>query len=220
MHTNSTERIGEDLLLGGVSEDNGDTSSLNEQAEARLPTVYGEFRMIAFSDLDDDPMPHLALVAAGTDLSGPVLVRVHSECMTGDVFASLRCDCGDQLAWAMRETSTHGGVIVYLRQEGRGIGIINKLRAYGLQDAGADTIEANVALGLPVDGRDYTDALEILRRLGVEQIKLMTNNPLKIEAFAGSPVEVLERIPIEMPRQTENERYLDTKRDEMGHQLH
>ena len=165
-------------------------------------------------------MPHLALVADGIDVSEPVLVRIHSECLTGDVFASLRCDCGDQLAWAMRETAAQGGVVVYLRQEGRGIGIVNKLRAYGLQDAGADTIEANIELGLPIDARDYGDALEILRRLDIKQVRLMTNNPLKVEAFIGSTVELVERVPIEMPWQAENERYLATKRDEMGHQLH
>lgn len=194
--------------------------ALDLAAAARLPTVYGEFEMRAYSDLADDPMPHLALVAAGTDFSGPVLARVHSECMTGDVFGSLRCDCGDQLAWALRQTAAEGGVVVYLRQEGRGIGLVNKLRAYELQDAGADTIEANEDLGLPVDARDYTDAIEILRRVGVRQVRLMTNNPLKLAAFAGGPVELVERIPIEMPRHEGNARYLDTKRDAMGHQLH
>ncbi len=196
------------------------TRTIDALATARLPTAYGDFEITAFSDIDADPMPHLALVAEGTDVTEPVLCRVHSECLTGDVFASLRCDCGDQLAWAMRETSAQGGVIIYLRQEGRGIGIVNKLRAYGLQDAGADTIEANVQLGLPVDARDYSEAVEILRRLGIERVRLMTNNPLKVEAFIGSAVEIVERIPIEMPWQPENERYLATKRDAMGHQLH
>lgn len=195
-------------------------AALDLAAEARLPTVYGEFSMQAYSDLPDDPMPHLALVADGTDLSGEVLVRIHSECMTGDVFGSLRCDCGDQLAWALRETAREGGVVVYLRQEGRGIGLINKLRAYRLQDDGADTIEANEGLGLPVDARDYSDALEILRRIGIRQVRLMTNNPLKLDAFSGSDVELVERVAIEMPRHEENARYLDTKRDAMGHQLH
>ena len=194
--------------------------ALDLAAEAALPTVYGEFVMQAYTDLADDLMPHLALVAEGTDLSRPVLVRVHSECMTGDVFGSLRCDCGDQLAWALRQTAREGGVVVYLRQEGRGIGLINKLRAYRLQDEGADTIEANEGLGLPVDARDYGDAIEILRRLGVRQVRLMTNNPLKLEAFAGTEVELVERVPIEMPRHEGNARYLDTKRDAMGHQLH
>ena len=185
-----------------------------------MPTVYGTFRVLAFSDLPDDPMPHLALVAEGTALDGPVLVRIHSECMTGDVFGSLRCDCGDQLAWALSQTARAGGVVIYLRQEGRGIGLINKLRAYGIQDEGADTIEANRALGLPVDDRDYDDALEILRRLNVRELRLVTNNPLKIDAFAATDIAFLERVPIEMPRQPENARYLDTKRDDMGHQLH
>ena len=193
---------------------------LRQATNARLPTVYGAFQITAFSDIEDDPMPHLALVAEGTDFTGPVLVRIHSECMTGDVFGSLRCDCGDQLAWAMRRTAAEGGVVVYLRQEGRGIGLVNKLKAYRLQDSGADTIEANVALGLPVDARDYSDAVEILSRVGAQQVRLMTNNPLKLEAFAEGPVELVERVPIQMPRQAENARYLDTKRDEMGHQLH
>ncbi len=193
---------------------------LQRLAAARLPTAYGEFEITAFSDIEDDPMPHLALVAKDIDLTAPVLCRIHSECVTGDVFASLRCDCGDQLAWSMRETAAQGGVIVYLRQEGRGIGIVNKLRAYGLQDAGADTVEANLALGLPVDARDYGDAIEILTRLGVRQVRLMTNNPLKVEAFLASGIELTERVPIEMPWQAENERYLATKRDDMGHQLH
>lgn len=189
-------------------------------AESRIPTAYGQFTMKAFADDASDPMPHLALVADGTDISLPVLVRIHSECMTGDVFGSLRCDCGDQLAYALQQTAKKGGVVVYLRQEGRGIGLINKLRAYELQDGGADTIQANERLGLPIDGRDYSMAIEILRRLGIRQIRLLTNNPLKTKAFAAGPIELLERIPIEMPRQAENARYLDTKRDDMGHQLH
>ncbi len=194
-------------------------NQLIERADARLPTVYGEFRIHAFSDLPDDPMPHLALVAEGTDFSAEVLVRIHSECVTGDIFGSLRCDCGDQLAWAMRQTAADGGVIVYLRQEGRGIGLINKLRAYELQDAGADTIEANEQLGLPIDARDYADGIEILRRLGVKQVRLMTNNPLKIEAFLNSGIELTERVSISMPASPDSERYLATKRDVMGHQM-
>ena len=197
-----------------------DTRELDLAAEARIPTVYGQFSMKAFTDIEGDRMPHLALVAEGTDFSRPVLVRVHSECMTGDVFGSLRCDCGDQLAWAMRETAAQGGVVVYLRQEGRGIGLVNKLKAYQIQDEGADTIEANEALGLPVDARDYGDAIEMLRRLGVRRVRLMTNNPLKVDAFVEAPIELVERVPIEMPKQAENARYLETKRDEMGHQLH
>ena len=198
----------------------GSDAGIDLVAEARLPTVYGQFTMKAFTDIEGDRMPHLALVADGTDFSQPVLVRVHSECMTGDVFGSLRCDCGDQLAWAQRETAAQGGVVVYLRQEGRGIGLINKLKAYQIQDEGADTIQANERLGLPVDDRDYGDAIEILRRLGAKQIRLMTNNPLKLEAFAEGPVELVERVAIEMPKQAENARYLETKRDDMGHQLH
>ena len=193
---------------------------LTERASARLPTIYGRFRMFAFSDVADDPTPHLALVAADTDLTGEVLCRIHSECATGDIFGSLRCDCGDQLARAMRETAAGGGVVVYLRQEGRGIGLINKLRAYELQDAGADTIEANERLGLPVDARDYTDGLEILRRLGITRVRLMTNNPLKVAAFEGSGIEIAERVSIAMPASPDSAQYLATKRDSMGHQLY
>ncbi len=219
MNTNSPASES-DLLFESDGLSVSSVEGLNQFASARLPTVYGEFQIYAFSDTEDDPMPHLALLANGTATEAPVLCRVHSECLTGDVFASLRCDCGDQLAYAMRETAAQGGVIVYLRQEGRGIGIVNKLRAYQLQDAGADTIEANVALGLPVDARDYGDAIEILRRLGISQVRLMTNNPLKVDAFANSGIKLTERVAIEMPSQQENERYLATKRDDMGHQLH
>lgn len=188
-------------------------------AEAQLPTVHGDFSIVAFSDLPDDQMPHLALIAKGTDFSMPALVRIHSECITGDVFASLRCDCGEQLSYAMCEISHQGGVLVYLRQEGRGIGIVNKLKAYALQEDGADTIQANEQLGLPVDARDYSDALEILRRVGARDIRLLTNNPLKLDAFKNSALTLLERVAIQMPKQVNNARYLETKRDAMGHQL-
>jgi len=164
-------------------------------------------------------MPNLVMVAEGTDFSKPVLVRLHSECLTGDIFHSIRCDCGEQLEEAMRLVSQSGGAILYLRQEGRGIGIINKLKAYQLQDKGADTIEANELLGLPVDSRDYGQAIHMLESLGAKQIRLLTNNPLKVEAFAKTPVEVIERVGLEIKKRPENERYLNTKRDDMGHKL-
>lgn len=164
-------------------------------------------------------MPTMAMVASGTDFSKPVFVRFHSECLTGDLFHSLRCDCGEQLEEAMRKTAKEGGVIIYLRQEGRGIGIINKLKAYQLQDKGADTIEANELLGLPVDNREYDSAIEIIQQLGITDVRLLTNNPLKVEAFAKTSVKVVERVGLEIAKRPENERYLNTKRDDMGHKL-
>ncbi len=161
----------------------------------------------------------MAMVASGTDFSKPVLMRFHSECLTGDLFHSLRCDCGEQLEEAMRKTAKEGGVIIYLRQEGRGIGIINKLKAYQLQDKGADTIEANELLGLPVDNREYDSAIEIIQQLGITNVRLLTNNPLKVEAFAKTSVKVVERVGLEIAKRPENERYLNTKRDDMGHKL-
>ena len=164
-------------------------------------------------------MPNLALVAHGTDLEDTVLLRMHSECLTGDLFGSYRCDCGEQLERSLELIGEQGGVVLYLRQEGRGIGLINKLRAYRLQDDGADTVEANAMLHLPIDGRDYAAALAMARSIGVRSVRLLTNNPLKLEAFEESGIEVLERVPLEIEKRPENERYLNTKRDEMGHQI-
>ena len=197
----------------------GDAEGLRRQSEAVIPTPHGRFRVIAYAAVASSVMPNLALVAEGTDTARPTLLRLHSECLTGDIFHSRRCDCGEQLDEAMRLAGREGGVILYLRQEGRGIGIINKLRAYGLQDRGADTVEANELLGLPVDGRDYSAALAMARDLGLRQVRLLTNNPLKVDAFAGSGVEVVERRSLEIPKRPENERYLNTKRDEMGHAI-
>lgn len=160
------------------------------------------------------------MLAEGTDLRSSVLCRIHSECITGDVFGSLRCDCGEQLDKALDLVAKEGGLVIYLRQEGRGIGITNKLRAYELQDLGADTIEANERLGLPVDARDYHDALDIARALGIRSVRLLTNNPDKQSVFEGSGIELAERVPLETTRHAENAHYLDTKRDAMGHQLH
>jgi 3,4-dihydroxy 2-butanone 4-phosphate synthase/GTP cyclohydrolase II len=175
--------------------------------------------MIAYAESAEEWMPHIALVSEKYSGSsqGPVIVRLHSECMTGDLFGSKRCDCGEQLDFAMRTIAEQGGVLLYLRQEGRGIGIINKLKAYQLQDEGLDTVEANVHLGLEIDARQYGIALAMLRDLGIDQIKLLTNNPEKIVAFDQSGIEIVDRLSIIIPPRTENESYLRTKRDQMGH---
>lgn len=189
------------------------------QAEAPLPSQYGSFTMIAYANTPADPMPHLALVAEGFDPARPVAVRIHSECMTGDVFGSRRCDCGEQLDASLRLAAAHGGVVIYLRQEGRGIGLINKLKAYNLQDAGLNTADANTHLGFEVDARQYECAIYILQDLGIREIDLMTNNPLKVEALRRSPIRVRNRIPLVMPAHAENRGYLQTKQEMMGHLL-
>ncbi len=173
--------------------------------------------MLAFSEHPDDWMPHIALVHEDCDPNQPVLTRIHSECITGDLFGSRRCDCGEQLTMALEMAAKQGGVVLYLRQEGRGIGIINKLKAYELQDEGLDTIEANVHLGLEVDDRHYDIAATMLEDLGICQILLLTNNPEKMEAFANSSVQVVGRIPIVIPPRDENASYLRTKQLSMGH---
>lgn len=192
---------------------------LIRQAETKLPTSSGTFKMIGYADEADNPMPHLAMVSDQTDFTKPVLVRIHSECMTGDVFGSLRCDCGEQLEQSMKMTGKEGGVVIYLRQEGRGIGLINKMKAYNLQDQGLNTAEANVHLGFEIDERDYSIAIEILRDLGITSVLLMTNNPDKLESLKKSGVEVLGRVPIEIKPHQENLDYLQTKQNLMGHLL-
>ncbi len=190
-------------------------------AEARLPTDHaGEFRVIAYqNDIDNDE--HLALIKGEINPDEPVMVRVHSECLTGDVFGSSRCDCGEQLHAAMRMVEQEGrGVVLYMRQEGRGIGLINKLKAYHLQDRdGLDTVEANTRLGFKPDLRDYGIGAQILRDLGVRKMRLLTNNPKKIIGLEGYGLEVVDRLPIEIPGEPENREYLRTKRDKMGHLL-
>ena len=189
------------------------------QAEANVPTEYGTFRMIAFSETEKDWMPHMAFLAENTDFSKIVNVRFHSECITGEVFHSKKCECGQQLAAAMQYIQENGGIIIYLRQEGRNIGIINKLKAYSLQEKGLDTVQANLELGLPADDRDFSIAVEILEMLNVKDINLITNNPDKLNFVKGSNIKLHSRIPLEIPSNEENEGYLKTKKEFFGHLL-
>lgn len=193
---------------------------LRRQADAPLPTDWGLFQMYAYARKNDEPMPHLAMVHENFNPdNSPTIVRIHSECMTGDVFHSHRCDCGEQLAYAMQKAAETGGIIIYLRQEGRGIGLINKLKAYRLQDKGLNTADANLHLGFEADARHYEDAATILRDLGIKKIKLLTNNPLKINEIEALGFEVTERLPILITPKSENAFYLKTKKDLMGHLL-
>lgn len=194
-------------------------NALQLQSEALIPTPFGKFNMIAFAADADEPMPHLALVHPEMNPEQAVVVRVHSECITGDLFGSKRCDCGEQLEESLKVISKEKGVLLYLRQEGRGIGIINKLKAYQLQDVGFNTIEANLHLGFEEDERQYGIALDMLVHLSIDQIRLLTNNPEKLEAFSNSAIKIVERLPLVIPPQRENMAYLRTKREEMGHFL-
>ena len=189
------------------------------QAEANVPTEFGLFRIVALAEDIKDWMPHLALVADNTDFSKPVNVRFHSECITGEVFHSKKCECGQQLDASMLYMQKHGGIIIYLRQEGRSIGIINKLKAYALQEKGFDTVQANLELGLPADDRDFGVGVEILNILGVKEINLLTNNPDKIKFIENSNIKLIKRIPVEIAATELSRGYLQTKKDFFGHML-
>ncbi|WP_050606869.1 bifunctional 3,4-dihydroxy-2-butanone-4-phosphate synthase/GTP cyclohydrolase II [Clostridium niameyense] len=182
-----------------------------------LPTKYGHFKAIGYENILTKE-EHVALIKGNIKSNSPILVRVHSECLTGDVFGSLRCDCGEQIAASLKQIEEEGaGVLVYMRQEGRGIGLLNKLKAYSLQEKGLDTVEANLALGFEEDLRDYGIGAQILKDLGIKNIKLMTNNPKKIAGLSGYGIKVVERVPIDMGCRNENKMYLKTKKEKMGH---
>jgi 3,4-dihydroxy 2-butanone 4-phosphate synthase/GTP cyclohydrolase II len=188
-------------------------------AEAKLPTPFGEFTVIAYRS-QTDPAEHLALVMGDVATDDPVLVRVHSQCLTGDVFHSLRCDCGEQVEMAMKRIAEEGrGVVLYMRQEGRGIGIHNKIKAYALQDKGLDTVEANLSLGFKADQRDYGVGAQILADLGIHNMRLMTNNPKKMSGLESYGLKITEQLPITTKPNPHNRRYLKTKQKKMGHLL-
>ncbi len=190
-----------------------------EVASAKLPTEFGEFDIRVFESRLDGAT-HVALVHGAIGDGQNVLARVHSSCVTGDIFHSARCDCGEQLHMAMRRVADEGrGVVLYLHQEGRGIGLANKIRAYALQDQGHDTVEANEQLGFPADSRDYASAVHMFKLLGVRSLRLMSNNPKKLEGVTGDMLVINERVPIEVAVSEANRRYLTTKKDKLGHQL-
>jgi 3,4-dihydroxy 2-butanone 4-phosphate synthase/GTP cyclohydrolase II len=195
---------------------------VHRETEAALPTKYGEARVIGYS-VDHEPGNNPIAIAFGDLKSVPApLVRLHSSCFTGDLLASLRCDCGDQLHMALQQISTEGaGALIYLPQEGRGIGLIQKLKAYALQDEGLDTVDANLALGFQADMRDYGIGLQILQDLGLKKVRLLTNNPKKVDAFviSGYDLQVVDQVPIIAPDEDARRRYLDAKRDRLGHLL-
>ena len=192
---------------------------LTIQAQSNIPTDFEMFTVYAFSEHEEDWNPHLVWVAEKTDFSKTVNVRFHSECITGEIFHSKKCECGQQLDAAMKYMSENGGMIIYLRQEGRNIGIINKLRAYALQEKGFDTVEANLKLGLPADGRNFDVAVEMLKMLNVKEINLLTNNPDKLRSLENSGIILNHRVPLEIESNDVNESYLSKKKDYFGHLL-
>lgn len=194
-------------------------SLIRREIAVEMPTAWGDFQMVAFRQINND-QEHLALIKGQWDENEAILTRVHSSCMTGDIFGSCRCDCGEQLHEAMRMVEKAGkGVIVYMNQEGRGIGLLNKLKAYKLQEQGMDTVQANLALGFKMDERDYGIGAQILRNLGVRKMRLMSNNPTKRAGLIGYGLEVVEHVGIEIPANKHNQNYLLTKRDKMGHEI-
>ena len=194
-------------------------SLIEEIVRVEMPTKYGNFKLIAFNE-KGTPNEHLALIKGEWQKDEPVLVRVHSSCFTGDILGSMRCDCGEQLHAAMQQVEKEGkGIILYMNQEGRGIGLVNKLKAYKLQESGFDTVEANLHLGFPMDKRDYGIGAQILRSLGVNKLRLLSNNPKKRAGLLGYGLEVVEAVPIEIEPNPHNEKYLTTKRDKLGHEI-
>lgn len=205
----------EDLIAYRLSNE----SLIKKEVSVQLPTEWGDFTMVAYTQINTGEQ-HLALVKGSWEPDEPVLVRVHSSCITGDIFGSCRCDCGPQLHAAMQMIEEAGkGAVIYMNQEGRGIGLINKLNAYSLQENGFDTVEANLKLGFDMDQRDYGVGAQIIRSLGISKMKLMSNNPTKRAGLIGYGLEVVENIAIEIPSNQHNEAYLRTKRDKMGHQI-
>jgi len=192
---------------------------LVKEAEATMPTDWGTFKMMAFKSSKSEYSPDIVMMHPDIDIDGVVTMRIHSECITGDLFHSQRCDCGQQLDNGMKIIAEEKGLLFYLRQEGRGIGIVNKLKAYNKQDEGLDTIQANEALGLEVDSRKYDRVIEILQHLGISRINLLTNNPIKIAAFDNGPIELVQRVAHEIPPNKNNAGYLKTKKEDMGHLL-
>lgn len=195
------------------------TTKLIQGPVAKLPTKFGQFNITIFKE--NDVLDHAVVFLGDLKDGTPVLCRIHSECLTGDVFGSLRCDCGFQLEAALKAIQKEGrGALLYMRQEGRGIGLFNKIRAYKLQDNGADTVDANIQLGFPADGREYEACAQMMKNMGFTKVILMTNNPAKIHDIEAHGIEVVDRKPIEYGRNTFNEGYLDTKEKRMGHLLH